>query len=741
MKRITIFIIILLVGLQCAIAQRMKYKDIAPGLDTLSKSEQIAMLRLYLLNDPDHPNATYRLSLLHYDIFKNSDPLLEYNKALAHAKEASLRLTKAKILVTNSEVKGDNEYYAPLFKTVDSKGKPYVEYTLVNQRMVNAYDSVQLFIQKMPPVYSSFTKSVRFYDRAVKIFASLNTKYPTLEEIYMNFGPELDKELEELRIAYDSSSYNFRLYKFLTESYPLQKYNQQADVKRIDVYRLDGLTTKLNFLSSQVELWNYSEWVDNVRKVYKNEIVSIKERIVEHEQKLNESLKRLETSEGTEESLYKPNKELIFQLNNYDKNSLALALLEYKSFKQNWLQKMHQVSRDTTMDSKLRLYSRLIQLNRSADTLVTHLKAVATQAALKKHELYIQKFYGGSSGLDRFIKDESSFIQKSFAQYQDVLKTALSAYERYAEIPGKTVKIGTFNIPLYTEDRSVNELDNTSVLTQRILKNPDGSLYVGGVHKLNKKTNNNLTVFVAKLSPEGKSIWFKELNFAPDSLANLDADNYLGDIVSTQEGCAVVVTSFRAESGAMSNTFNFINDKGELKSYNVKDNGMARKLIYQEVSNSFVMVFKGSEEKQSYHYEETIALTAINILGDLLWHQDVPLTGTLQEVVTVRDGYILTGNYTAIKDMNGRELRTKINQGQSNPYMIKLNLQGQKISTIPIASDKSIFVDKVIKVNDGSINLLGYETTFTDVENATVSRDEVKHMMIAYDLKQICSNF
>ena len=733
------FLLLFVFGFFCASGQKHRYKDVVPALDTITTSEQMMLLRAFLLEEPDQPNANFRLALLHYNIFQKADPLLEYTKAIAHAREAILRLTKAKVLVTASDVKGDNEYYAPIFKTVDSKGKPFVEFTVVQQKIAVAMDSAQKFVDKMPAIYQAFTKSVRHYDNAVKIFAGINTDYTTLEDIYMLFDQSLDQRFGALKTAYDSSIWYFNNYQSLIVDYRLKKYNQKSHIKPISVYRMDGLITALSFLTPDVEFWNYAEWVESVRKAHHEEIVPLKGKITSTEIKLNESLSKIPSGTAANEDFPRLSKDLVFQLNNYDKNSLALALLEYKAFKQQWLQKQRNIATDTALDARLQLYSNLIQINRGADTLITHVKNAANELNIKKHSTFLEQYYSGESGLQKFITGETALIETSFKEYRETLQTRLRQYNPTPEGTNKFVKMGNYNVPLFIDKRSVDQLDNISMMTQRIARLPDGSVYLSGVHKMNKKTNNNLTGFVVKLNADGKPAWVKELNFSPDSLGTPDASNAIGDMVTTQEGCAVVVTSVRPATGQRLNTFVFINDKGEQKTLRLKDAAAARKMLYQESSNSFVIVFKGIGEKQQYQTEEPMAITSINILGDLLWHQDIPLTGTFQDLVPVRDGYVVTGNYSIIKDQQGRELRTKIAQGQSNPYLIKLNLRGDRVQTLVLTSQKSIVIDKVVKVNDGSINLLGYESPFGD--EVTVSKGLPMHLMTSFDLKTICSTF
>jgi hypothetical protein len=718
-------------------AQRIRYKDLAPALDTISRDQQMSMLREYLSEDQNHANANYRLAILHYQIFRHADPLLEYRKAMAHAHEATLRLLRAKLMVNAQEVRSNNEYYATYFKTTDSKGKPFVDFPVVLDQINIASDSVARFQEKMPAIFQAFTKTVRLYDKAVKLFARINTDYRSLEDIYMLYDPAMETQLSILKESYDSSVYNFKEYQKLIEAYPLGRYNQKFHIKPIKVYRMDGLITRMNFLSNDVEIWNYGAWVDEIRKKHSEEIVGIREKIEKHETDFNYNIKMLEALTPVP-SIRHLAKDLTFQLNNYDKNSLALAMLEYKASKQEWLEKLKNVARDTALDSRLDLYSQLIQHNRISDTLLTHVKVVMTPPNVKKHNNYVEKFYGGENGLKGFVQSEQSWITKTFSDYHETLKSSLLTVQSAGGQPGKSVKIGNFTVPLFTEKKPVDLLPPSAIIATKISHNPDGSMYVAGVHRMNKKTNFNAIGFLARVNPDGKGAWLKELNFSPDSIATLDGTNYIGDMVATQEGCAVLVTSMRADRQAAVNNFIFISEKGEMRNVRVKNTAMARKLIYQEKRNSFIMIFKGTTENENFTQAEEIALTSINILGDPLWHQEVTVAGTLIDVTTVRDGYIVSGNYNIIQDEKGREIRTKVNEGQSNPFLIKLGMKGEIIKVQPVVSPESVYIQKVVKVNDGSINLLGYPTTF---QNAQSTNGKLLHMMTTYELKSVCSNF
>jgi hypothetical protein len=737
--RKAVLILLAVVVLTPVFGQRYKYRELAPLLDSVSITSQISLLMEYIAEEPNQPNANFRLALAHYDMYREADPLLQFHSKMAHAKEATLRLLRAKLLVTQSDVRGDNEYYAPYFKTFDAKGKPFVDFTVVQKKLNDAYDSSLAAQSKLPPLYTAFTKSVNQYDKAVKLFAQINNEYKSMEDLYMLYDENLEIKLRELKVFYDSSLSYFNRYLDLKKEYPLRRYNQKYHINPILVYRLDGLVNRLSFLTTDVEFWNYGTWVDNVIKVHATEIADLKNKIAQNETKLNEAIKNMESG-NTATKLQTVDKDVIFKLNNFDKNSLALALLEYKMYKQTWVLRTKNIGADSTLHIKLQLYSDLIQINRKADSLFVKAKADLNPISLKKHSEFLSAHYGGEKGLQKYLAAEQSLIENTFQHYQDTLKKNLLKLATTTAPSGKTLKIGSYNVALDVQPKPALPLTAPTIFTLKQTRNPDGSMYLGGIHNLNKKQP-TLIAFLTRINPDGKSAWLKEFVFPIDSAGPLDTDNFISEMVATQEGCAAVIRSVRVTDKSAKNTFVYLTaEKGEGRAIKLNHGEMPRKLHYQEASNTFVIAFKGKDDVQQFDNAENISITSINVLGDLLWNRDIHLAGTMQDLIPVNDGYLLVGNFSMIQ-ANGKEIRTKINQSQSNPYVVKLSIRGEVIKVMPIETQQSVFIDRVVKVNDGSVNLIGFESTFAEAPTRSSTSGNVMHLMTRSDLVKICSNF
>lgn len=717
-------------------AQRLRYKDIFPLFPEMTNQELKNILKEYISTDPDHPNANFRLALAYEKNYKTADPLTNTEFALANADQAKIRFFKAKRLVDEREVNRNNEYYSQIFKTVDSKGKPDVSFAVVAKKLTNGYDSANLFLTKIPAIHKNFTKSVNFYDKAVKIFASLNSRFLTLNDLYLYCDDKTFHQLDELKSSYDSATFFFDRYLSLASQFQVTQHKQKYTVKPIVTYRLDGLITNLNFLTSKVEFWDYATWATQIKSSVNTEIQTLRKKLVDEEEKLDQSLTRIDQSTGEGIEPVKLDKQLSYNLNNYDRQSLVLALLNYKAFKQQLLLKTKIFTPDTIFSyHNAENYSALIYLNRAADTLLMTVKARLTQEKILKHNDFLVKYYGNQNGLEAFLSKEKGSVETNFKDYTEHLRNEviglITPVTNKSE-PDKIIRYGRWGIPTLVSVASQELIDKGDPVTLRSNKNFDGGIYLSGLYKADKKLS-NVSSFIMRINPDGKAAWVKNFEYRIDSLSKTpDANNFIASIEPTKEGCALVVHTAGTLSADHLNTFLYFNDKGEGKlKIKLKENTYPRQLSYTEKSNSFILIMKGSEEKNNYVTSEPMTIMGINILGDIMWKRSVDMTGSFTEMIHLVNGNMAIGNFMIIKDLNNREHRTKISSFESNPYIIKLDNQGDLQNITPISVTRSVRIIKILKVNDNSINLIGKEETLDSNSTSVISPDEkLVHLMV-----------
>lgn len=701
-------------GSLASVAQ--KYSDLWPTLDAMPPDLAKNALKAFMIEEPDQPNANFRLAMAYERNYRAADPLVAYQYAMANAAEAKLRYNKAKLLCDAREVDRNNDEYWPIFKIMDAKGKPNVPFAVVSKKMINGYDSADAFIKNMPPIYAAFTKSVNQYDQAVKLFATINTNYSSLEDLYLLYNPELHESLNRLKTHYDSCIVYLEQYLALTKTYPLKGYKQVHKILPIQTYRLDGLTTSINFLAGEIKIWNYADWVTRIQNYEKGHVTDLRKNIEAFHEKLDKNLSVLQTLPfGQTGAVLKPDKSLVFNLNNIDRQSVIIPLLAFKTYKQEWLNEAKVQEPDTFYSRKnAALYSNLVYVNRKADTLARALADAIKTASVDKHKAFIGKAYGSQTGLEKYTKEQQAEISKTFDTYTQQLR--LSVLRDTLRAEAFITKDNQFRSPkggvvvsLVPQTITPEALEAGTPITLFNRKNPDGSAYVAGLYKADKKKNVTFT-FLLRINPDGKEAWFKNFNIPVDSASVADTHTFLGPVVLTQEGCAVVLRSEHRANPVSLNTFVYLTEKGEVKTnQKLTDVFYPRHAVYSERNNSFVITLKGMGREENITTGEKLLMVQLNVLGEVVWKREIDMVGSFTDAVPVLDGYLLVGNYLVIRDAAGKEVRTKVAQLECNPFIAKIGERGEYQKLETITHSGSLFVQRVVKVNDNSIHLIAFK--------------------------------
>ena len=86
-----------------AVAQRMKYSELVPLLNSMSDEEARNELKDFMTYDNTEPNIYLRLALIYERTYKNADPLTDFKLAMANAAEAGSRFLQANQFINDKE--------------------------------------------------------------------------------------------------------------------------------------------------------------------------------------------------------------------------------------------------------------------------------------------------------------------------------------------------------------------------------------------------------------------------------------------------------------------------------------------------------------------------------------------------------------------------------------------------------------------------------------------------------------
>ena len=705
--RSLIIILLILIALPSQ-AQRVKYRDIFPIIWEAQEETALMMIKEFLVQEPEHANANYMLAGIYSYRYLSSDILTQHERALANADQSRLRIIKCRLLIDEREVRRNNEYY------MDEYGIQ-MDWSEIDSTLTATSNSAEEFIEKAPPVYENFTQSVLHYDRTIKTYAEICSRYNSLDNLLMLYDAELEEDLNSLKESYDSTLYYFEQYKSLIAEYPIG-YNQEITVIPIERFRLQGLVDRVDFLNDEITVWDYSKWVDEVKEQVISTVADIRTKLEQNHKLVKEAL---DANYGTEaEFESKVDKELVYNLEKLDFQSLPVALLNFKDYLTDL--KLNEGKRryyDTALSleatSKYIYYSEIINKVRKADTLLQAVQVRNTDEKRAKHAEFLENEYGGGDGLETFIQVQKDQNEKRFSDYILGMRNVIvdNSQTEVTQDSGTFVTFRRKRYPAWITGVPA-ELSSGELYTTHHKVNPDNSVYVGGVYAKDAEGSSQVS-FIYK-AQAGKVLWLQEFEIPVDSL-NSPTINTLGAMEPTKEGVLLLVNS-RNETRAI-NSLYYLDDAGSEKFVQTLEDisEFPRSIKYYESQNRFLLAFRGSEQQIDVADNQETKIVAFNTVGDYLWDTEVTYSGDIVDIIGVQDGYMLVGNFTAFTDRSGKAYSTST--GNTGSLAIRFNARGNVVSENAIESGTGYYITHVVKASDSNINILGYEGNLSEYDN------------------------
>lgn len=669
-KYILFFLVIQLVNFYHSEAQKLeRFKDVLPGILASDPANAVAALKKYQRDDPEKASVYVQLSLVYYQRFAESDPLIGYKRAMANIDLAQQAQAMAKVYLNEREVKRNEDEFLN-FAYFDEKGRMQVELDSIYNRFY--VDSVKMaeFKQHVPPIYEAFTGSYMAYTRSNQSYTQIMGKYKTLKELYLLYDDQMAEEMSRLKADYLKALQLFEQYQSLIQEYAIG-YHQSLDIREIEVYRLDGLSVEINFLQDEIPVWDYAKWVDEINAYVDKDIDYLRTLMVQNEKLLNTKLMRTpEDYKGKDFELFGVSKELLFNIRKYDLNSVVEPLFEYKPISQKLLVEGLKLEGQND-EGSIYGYGRLLYEIKKADSTLNTASRRNTKESYQRYQSFLDQFYKGIQGVNHFIQNEQNKNQSSFQRYIEALKSGvlneLSSDSLKPEYSYKRIKIKG-----YIQEPTDEILSTGLPITTQIVNNLDGSQYLGG--QLLIKATGRKSAFICRKESNGSIAWYHEINFSFEGEETL-SDSELTVLNDELSGCTFIVRTTQPEGDKVKNTLLAYSDEGkQLFGKELEYKLFPRTLNFVEGLNAYMLVFHGNERK-SLNGLDDLMVVQMNAEGTTAWQKERKLNGDVVGLVVTEDGFIVAGNYRQITSQEGGAVQSKFANGST--YLLKVNRSGQ----------------------------------------------------------------
>jgi hypothetical protein len=297
MVKVKIFNIslLILVSTLTGVAQKApKYKDIYALLSVKQYDQAEPFLKAYLKENAENPNAYLFMGLIYQEKSLTTDVLVHTDRCIQQMDSGIIHLTKAAQMITEKELKKNDEYYTMYNRRDLRTGTFGVKLSDVQLDIESRISSLRERIDKVKMVKFYFTQTESLYSRSQELFKEIQKTVPGQKELYLRADEAMISKVKSLSLRFDSCTKMFENYKSSLSSLGRTKYNQSWTLQEIVNFKQDG-TERADFYKDDIKAWDYKKFANHTVTVIEKEVLPTLEDLVKYDIEINKLRNRLET--------------------------------------------------------------------------------------------------------------------------------------------------------------------------------------------------------------------------------------------------------------------------------------------------------------------------------------------------------------------------------------------------------------------------------------------------------------
>ena len=512
-------------------AQKLKYKDIFPLLNAKNYEQGIPQVQQFL-NDPknaDHANGILQMGLYFEDQVNELNLIADSTAILKAADSAVYYLAKAKELITDKELKKNDDYYQAFFRRDLRTGDFGIKLSDVQLDIEKKLQSLRTISEHGQDIFKNLYSSSAANDYSFKAYSGFTQRYPTIQEFYLMAD---DGQLDTLQAMIDKEDFlkdAFDDVRRAVSKIGKKGYSPELDFEPIETYGKDGLT-QVDFFQNDVVAWEYGEWAFNVKSEITEHIGSLKQDLVDFDKKLkaeNELLKGLEIT-PFESITHEIDFAIEDRLLTLEEDPLPLTLFtilikknEYDFITKSSLNP--RIGDEDDVDYQLAITDSLVHILGEIEKDVALLQDDYVTDGKRKYAALVDE-YNGDFGIIKFRQQYEAFLEKARGKWNE--KNALyTARSKWGVNLDQTDSI--FLTPELDSTYTYNKSDYLTVATMR---DDSANTYVIGLDFKNGNKG-----FMAMVSNSRNIVWKENFEIG-DFAYNDDLSTIIGKFVPAQEG-------------------------------------------------------------------------------------------------------------------------------------------------------------------------------------------------------------
>lgn len=322
----------LLMGLSVSLhAQKIKYKDLFVLLNAKQYEQAEPFLKKYLAENDDNPNAFLFMGTIYQEKANKADFLMHTTIMLNWMDSAVLYYDKAYKAMTEKEINHNEEYYQAYSRRDLRTGKFGIKLTDVQYDLEKRIQGLNEKKGKVKTLKAQYLLAEAIYARTNTAFKVLQGSYPSMRELYLRADDNLNSELKNIAIKYDSFQITFNDYKATSKLLGKTGYNQVLDPQDIRDFKNDG-SSLVDFTQDNLKVWDYKRWALSNLELIEKEVNPLKEHLITYDKEINNLRDKLKKDSVSVRSDLTQliDKILYANLKKYDPQPMPMAVFGMK---------------------------------------------------------------------------------------------------------------------------------------------------------------------------------------------------------------------------------------------------------------------------------------------------------------------------------------------------------------------------------------------------------------------------
>ena len=382
--------------------QKIKYKELFPILDAKNYAEGGPQLIAYLASlKKDEANPNLQMGLMLEDRFLNYDIISDSSNIYASGDSSVLYLEKAKTLITEKELKKNDEYYQAFFRRDLRTGEFGIKVSDVHLDIEKKIESIKTRIADVRSINNSLNRIQAKYVGVNKMYLSLAASYEDFNSLLLSISADDQSKIGEIQNASAEVVSEAKSIQEIAQRLGSEKYKDEVEIKTIETFAKDGKEIT-DVKNGSITLWDYETWSRETSSEIRGGVGLFKTMITNYTADIRSKKSRLKKSQEAE-GLVVPG-EIVASFEKYAPNSDVLTLLKVEAFEARVIKNVDLQLNRALMDStkigaQLDIYT---QAKGNVDTLYTLINSTSIEglaAAKKNFPDYINSFFSSWDGL------------------------------------------------------------------------------------------------------------------------------------------------------------------------------------------------------------------------------------------------------------------------------------------------------------------------------------------------------